>query len=174
MSAGEFYDPASPSLVAARRATAGWLLRLAAAAADAPEPRRALLAERLADIGEGAEIRAPFHCDYGFNIRLGARVFLNFGCVILDVAPVTIGEGAQLGPGAKLIAADHPRDPERRRAGLEFGRPVTIGANAWIGAGAIILPGVTVGEDAIVAAGAVVTRDVAPGATVLGVPARPG
>ena len=93
-------------------------------------------------------------------------------CVILDVVAITIGDGAQIGPAVQIYAADHPRDPETRRAGLEFGRPVRIGANAWIGGGAIILPGVTVGDDAVVGAGSVVTRDVPDSATVAGNPAR--
>ncbi|MBK9082859.1 MAG: sugar O-acetyltransferase [Rhizobiales bacterium] len=171
MTAGELYDPADPELVRARAETARWLVRLAACAAE-PDMRRALLAERLAELGEGAEIRDPFRCDYGFNIRVGARAFLNFGCVILDVAPVTIGEGAQIGPNVMLCAADHPREAATRRAGLEFGRPVVVGPHAWIGAGAIVLPGVTIGEGAVVGAGAVATRDVPAGATVAGNPAR--
>lgn len=134
--------------------------------------RRALLRELLADVGEGAAIRPPFHCDYGYNIRLGADVFLNFNCVILDVVTVDIGDGAQIGPAVQLLTADHPRDPVERKTGAEFGRPVLIGRNVWIGGGAIILPGVTVGDNAVIGAGAVVTRDVAPGATVVGNPAR--
>jgi maltose O-acetyltransferase len=123
-------------------------------------------------VGDGAVIRPPFHCDYGFNIRLGAGVFLNFNCVILDVVTVTIGAKTQIAPGVQILTADHPRDPEARRAGLEFGRPVHIGENVWIGAGALILPGVTIGDDALIGAGSVVTRDVATGATVFGNPAR--
>jgi maltose O-acetyltransferase len=99
--------------------------------------------ERLAQVGEGAVIRPPFFCDYGFNIRLGANVFLNFDCVILDVVEVTIGDGTQIGPAVQIYTADHPRDMELRQSGLEFGRPVRIGRNVWIGGGAIILPGVT-------------------------------
>ena len=122
--------------------------------------------------GEGAEIRPPFFCDYGFNIALGAGVFLNFNCVILDVVGVGIGEGTQIGPAVQIYTADHPRDPAQRRAGLELGRPVEIGRNVWIGGGAIILPGVTIGDDAVVGAGSVVTRDVAAGEKVAGNPAR--
>ncbi|MFG0288101.1 MAG: DapH/DapD/GlmU-related protein, partial [Rhodopirellula sp. JB044] len=85
---------------------------------------------------------------------------------------VTIGDLTQIGPGVQILTPDHPRDPGQRRAGLEFGRPVRIGSNVWIGGGALILPGVTVGDDAIVGAGAVVTRDVPPGAVMVGVPAR--
>ncbi|MEA2738694.1 MAG: maltose O-acetyltransferase, partial [Acetobacteraceae bacterium] len=103
---------------------------------------------------------------------LGRDAFLNFNCVILDVCEVVIGGGAQIGPAVQIYAADHPRDPAVRRSGKEFGRPVRIGSNVWIGGGAIILPGVSVGDDAIVGAGSVVTRDVPQGATVFGNPAR--
>jgi maltose O-acetyltransferase len=99
-------------------------------------------------------------------------VFLNFNCVILDVVAVTIGDGTQIGPGVQILSADHPRDATKRASGAEWGRPICIGSNAWIGGGAIILPGVTVGDDAIVGAGSVVTRDVPAGATVVGNPAR--
>ncbi len=128
--------------------------------------------EHLGRIGRGAVIRPPFFCDYGYNIHLGDEVFLNFNCVILDVVKVTIGDRTQIGPGVQILTADHPRDPAQRRTGLEFGRPVTIGADVWIGGSAIVLPGVRIGDGAIVGAGAVVTRDVAAGATVVGNPAR--
>ena len=100
-------------------------------------------------------------------------MFFNYGCTVLDVCRVTIGDMTQIGPGVQIIAADHPREAEYRDAGLENGKPVTIGRNVWIGALAVILPGVTMGDDAIVGAGAIVTRDVAPGTTVVGNPARP-
>jgi maltose O-acetyltransferase len=130
------------------------------------------LKERLGEVGENAVIRPPFHCDFGFNIRLGRGAFLNFNCVVLDVTEVTIGEGAQIGQAVQIYSADHPRDPAQRRDGLEFGRPVRIGRNVWIGGGAIILPGVSIGDDAVIGAGSVVTRRVPAGATVVGNPAR--
>ena len=136
------------------------------------EERYALLVDRFASVGDEALIRPPFFCDYGYNISLGAGAFLNFNCIILDVEPVVIGEGTAIGPGVQILAADHPRDPAVRRQKIRFGRPVTIGANVWIGGGAIILPGVRIGEDAIIGAGSVVTRDVPAGATVVGNPAR--
>ncbi|MEI7037653.1 sugar O-acetyltransferase [Fulvimonas yonginensis] len=172
MLAGEPYDAEAPELRAERAANHRWLARYNAALADGPERWHALLRERLAGVGDGALIRPPFHCDYGWNIHLGAGVFVNFGCVILDVAEVRIGKRTQIGPLVQLLAADHPRDPSERARGLEFGRPVRIGRNVWIGAGALILPGVTVGDDALVGAGSVVTRDVPAGATVVGNPAR--
>lgn len=172
MLAGEPYRPGDPELAADAQRARDWMVRYNATLAWAPEARRALLRELFAQVGEGAVVRPPFHCDYGQHISLGAGAFLNFGCVILDVAPVSIGALTQVGPGVQFLTADHPRDPGLRRAGVESGRPITVGANVWIGGGALILPGVSVGDDAIVGAGAVVTRDVPAGTTVAGNPAR--
>lgn len=171
MLAGELYDASDAEIQTAQGATQRWLGRYNARDWS-PSERFGLLRERFAEVGDGVVVRPPFHCDYGFNIRLGAGVFLNFNCVILDVVGVTIGAGTQIGPGVQLLAADHPRDPATRAAGLEFGRPVRIGRNVWIGGGAILLPGVTVGDDAVIGAGSVVTRDVPAGATAVGNPAR--
>ena len=172
MLAGELYRPDDPELQAELAAARVWIAEYNAALALSAVERHALLRKRLGFVGEGAEIRPPFFCDYGTNITIGAGAFLNFNCVILDVAAVSIGHGAQIGPAVQIYAADHPRDAEQRRVGLELGRPVTIGRNVWIGGGAIILPGVTIGDDAVVGAGAVVTRDVPAGMTVVGNPAR--
>ena len=172
MLAGELYRAEDAEIQADLAATQAWLVRFNAALGASALDRRALLLERLAEVGEGAEIRPPFFCDYGFNLRLGANVFLNFNCVILDVVEVTIGEGTQIGPAVQIYTADHPRDPALRRDSLEFGRRVRIGRNVWIGGGAVILPGITIGDDAVIGAGSVVTRDVPEGATVAGNPAR--
>jgi maltose O-acetyltransferase len=172
MLAGELYRADAPELVADRVATAAWLMRYNAASAGSAEELQAILKERLAELGRGTVVRQPFHCDYGYNLRIGAGVFLNFDCVILDVGPVVIGDGAQIGPAVQIYAADHPRDPVARRAGLELGRPIRIGRNVWIGGGAILLPGIAVGDDAIIGAGSVVARDVPAGVTVVGNPAR--
>ena len=169
---GELYDASDPELQAAQLATKQWLQRYNAARHVSPADSRQLLQERLAEVGIGACVRPPFHCDYGFNIKLGRDVFINFNCVILDVVAVSIGGRTQIGPGVQILAADHPRDAGQRRAGLEFGRPVHIGDNVWIGAGALILPGVTVGDDAIIGAGSVVTKDVPAGMVVAGNPAK--
>ena len=140
-----------------------------------PAERRTLSAPLrglFAQAGEDCLIEAPFHCCYGINIHLGTAVFINAGCVILDSAPVHIGHNTLIGTGAQILCADHHRDIDKRRAGIEIAYPVTIGADVWIGAGAIILPGVKVGDGAIIGAGSVVSRDVAAGVTVVGVPAR--
>jgi maltose O-acetyltransferase len=172
MLAGELYDANAPEVQADQAATHRWLARYNAALDMEPSDRRELLVERFAAVGEGTVIRPPFHCDYGFNISLGAGVFLNFNCVILDVVEVTIGDRTQIGPGVQILTADHPRDAAGRAAGLEFGRPVRIGRNVWIGGGAIILPGVSIDDGAVIGAGSVVTRDVPAGVTAFGNPAR--
>lgn len=172
MLAGVLYVATGEELAADARRVAEWMDRYNASIAATQRDHAALLREMLAEVGEGAYIRPPFHCDYGYNISLGKGVFLNFNCIILDVVKVTIGDRTQIGPGVQILTADHPRDPAQRRAGLESGRPVTIGADVWIGGGAIVLPGVTIGDGAIVGAGAVVTRDVPADATVVGNPAR--
>lgn len=173
MLAGEPYRPGDPELVADRERAAAWMARFNLSGASPPSVRAALLAEGLGEVGEAVDIRPPFHCDYGYNIRLGRGVFINFNCVILDVVAVTIGDGTQIGPGVQILTADHPRDPAGRASGAEWGIAVSIGHNVWIGGGAIILPGVSIGDDAVIGAGSVVTRDVDRGATVVGNPARP-
>jgi maltose O-acetyltransferase len=165
MPTGSETGPASPG------PTGEWIDRFNAPGLS-DEERYYLLAERFASVGDHAVIGPPFFCDYGYNISLGAGAFLNFACIILDVERVSIGEGTAIGPAVQILASDHPRDPELRRRKVRFGRPVTIGANVWIGGSAIILAGVTIGDDAIVGAGSIVTRDVAAGITVVGNPAR--
>lgn len=172
MLAGLAYRPGDAELAQMRR-RAQTLMRDYNATVLGEDMRRAELLTALLGSWNGAVIRPPFMVDYGAHIHFGAGCFLNYGCVILDVCEVRIGEATQIGPMVQILTADHPREPAARAAGLENGRPVTIGRNVWIGGGAILLPGVTVGDDAIVGAGAVVTRDVAAGATVAGNPARP-
>jgi maltose O-acetyltransferase len=173
MIAGEWYCSLTPELEALRVAAREAVYRHN----TLPPGERGNIAPALkalfAEAPDSSFIEAPFHCSYGFNIVLGARVYLNAGCTILDNAPVRIGNGSMLGPGVQIYCADHHRDPDLRRTGLEIARPVAIGENVWIGGGAIILGGITIGSRAIVGAGAVVTRDVAAGMTVVGNPARP-
>lgn len=165
MLAGELYRAADSEIEADQRRTQALLHAFNGGDQSA-------LSSLLGAIGEGSMVRPPFHCDYGFNIRLGAGVFLNFGCVFLDVVGIEVGDLTQIGPAVQVYAADHPRDPNLRRQGWELGRPVRIGRNVWIGGGAILLPGITVGDDSMIGAGSVVTRDVPAGATVAGNPAR--
>ncbi len=140
-------------------------------AADA-SLRSRLLDDLLGDFGEGSEIRPPMYCDYGSQIHIGARTFVNFGLIALDVARIVIGDDVQIGPNIQLLTPTHPTDAELRRAKWEAAKPITIGDNAWLGGGAIVLAGVIVGENAIVGAGAVVTKEVPPNTVVMGNPAR--
>lgn len=173
MLAGLPYRSDDPELVADRERASCWMDRFNARIAGPDAEKTALLAEIMAEVGEGAFIRPPFFCDYGENIRLGARVYVNFNCVFLDVAPITLGDGVLVGPGAQLLTAEHPVDTGPRASGVESGRPITVGRDVWIGAGALVLPGVTIGDGAVIGAGSVVTRDVPAGARVVGSPARP-
>ena len=171
MLAGSPYHPGDPEL-SRERAQAQRLMRTYnGTIVEDTAIRVPILTQLLGAIGDEVAIRAPVFVDYGYNIFLGSNVFLNFGCVFLDVCRIEIGDGCQIGPGVQFYAADHPRDPKARASGIEFGKPIRIGRNVWIGGHAVILPGITIGDDAIVGAGSVVTRDVAPGATVAGNPA---
>ena len=172
MIAGDLYDPGDSELCKARR-KAQALMRQYNATIVGDEARAGLLDDLLGSRGNGCALRSPFYVDYGFNIHLGSNVFCNYGVVMLDVCPIHIGADTQIGPGTQILTADHPRDPAERAKGLEMGKPINIGANVWIGGGALLLPGVTIGDDAVIGAGAVVTRHVVAGETVVGNPARP-
>jgi maltose O-acetyltransferase len=166
MVAGELYDPADPELVAAR-ARARELLSSYNAAPDA-----SLLRRLVRSVGPDSLVEPPFHCDYGFNIRVGKRFYANVGCVFLDCAPIDIGDAVLLGPGVHLYAATHTVDAETRRRGLEHALPIKIGDDVWIGGGAIVLPGVTIGDRAVIGAGSVVSTDVASDVVAVGNPCR--
>jgi maltose O-acetyltransferase len=171
MLAGELYRPGDPELAAMRRAAQERMRAYNATIVGDPE-RPAARKALFGSVGDGTDIRAPVYVDYGVHIHIGRDSFMNFGVTLLDVCEIRIGDMTQIGPFCQILAADHSREAEVRDAGLENGKPVTIGRNVWIGGGVLILPGVTVGDDAIIGAGAVVTRDVPPGATVGGIPAR--
>lgn len=172
MLAGDLYRAADPELEADRRRANFLNVAYNSFATDDPQRAQGFLRELLGAFGEESAIRPPFYCDYGSNIRIGNGVFLNFGCVLLDVVAIEIGDLTQIGPNVQIYTADHPREPALRRVGFESGRPVRIGRNVWIGGGAILLPGINVGDDAVIGAGSVVTADVPHGATVVGNPAR--
>ena len=116
-------------------------------------------------------MQPPFYCDYGGNIELGERVFFNFNCVVLDVCPVRIGSFTLFGPGVQILTPMHPFEAALRRQ-QEFGKPITIGSDVWVGGGAIILPGVRIGSRAVIGAGSVVTRDVPDDVFAAGNPCR--
>ena len=171
MIAGEYYRPGDATLRAARLRARHLVHRYNHTAPDEKAERRALLADLLGQ-SEGAYIEPSFRCDYGYNIYLGNNFYANFDCVMLDVCPVRIGDNCMLAPGVHIYTATHPLDATERNSGLEYGKPVTIGDNVWIGGRAVINPGVTIGDNAVIASGAVVTKDVPANAVVGGNPAK--
>lgn len=171
MLAGDLYIADDPELSNDARRAAELTAAFNASPSD-PAERRRLLTGLLGGLGEGSEIRPPLHCDYGYQTRIGARCFANFGLVVLDVAPVTIGDDVQIGPYVQLLTATHPLDPQARRDKWEYAEPITIEENVWLGGGVIVGPGVTIGANTVVGAGSVVIRDLEPNVVAIGSPAR--
>ena len=171
MLAGEMYDPLDAELTAIRERARDLCQALNATREADTDERRKILRALLGAGGDTAMIQPPFFCDYGVNIELGTRVFFNFNCIVLDVCRVTIGDYAQFGPGVQILTPMHPMNALERR-GKEYGKPVEIGADVWVGAGALILPGVKIGSRSVIGAGSVVTRDVPDGVFAAGNPCR--
>ena len=171
MLAGEPYDPHEPDLVAARHRARDLCQVLNATREQDDAKRRRILIDLFGAGGDSVWMQPPFYCDYGSNIRLGERVFFNFNCVVLDVCRVEIGSFTLFGPAVQIYTATHPFNAELRRR-EESGKPVQIGADVWVGGGAIILPGVRIGARAVIGAGSVVTRDVPEGVFAAGNPCR--
>ncbi|MBQ0825978.1 sugar O-acetyltransferase [Streptomyces tagetis] len=172
MRAGDLYIADDPEIARMQQRAVRLAARYQAAFAEDADAARPLLAELLGSLGEEAQVRPPLYVDYGTNITIGARTFVNYHLTALDVAAITIGEDCQIGPNVQLLTPTHPLEPGPRRDKLEAARPIVIGDNVWIGGGAIVLPGVTIGDDSVVGAGAVVTKDVPPGVVAVGNPAR--
>jgi len=169
---GELYRAVGEEIAADQARAQELLERYNASRHSDRELRVSLLRELLGEVGDGVTIRPPFQCDYGSNITVGRGTFVNFGCVMLDVAPIRIGADCQIATGVHLVTATHPVDPEPRRAGWESAEPITINDNVWLGSAVVVCPGVTIGESTVVGAGAVVTRDLPAGVVAVGVPAR--
>lgn len=169
---GDLYDAGDPELAAARIAARRLTHRLNSLDPGDPDGRERLLRSLLGEVGVACRIESPFLCDYGAQVRLGSRVYVNVGCVFLDAAPITLGDDVQLGPCVQLLTSDHPRDATERSRGLESAMPISIGARAWLGGGVIVLPGVEIGPDVIIGAGSVVTRSIEPGVIAAGNPCR--
>ena len=171
MIAGELYDPFDPELVAAREHARDLTHALNQTRESEQEERRRILKELFGSGGDTAWMQPPFYCDYGSNIHLGERVFFNFNCVVLDVCEVRIGDYTLFGPGVQILTPMHPFDAKLRRQ-QEFGKPIEIGADVWVGGGALILAGVRVGSRSVIGAGSVVVRDIPDGVFAAGNPCR--
>ena len=171
MLAGELYNPLDPELAAARERARDLCQDLNATREGQQEERRRILNELFGAGGDTVWMQPPFFCDYGRNIELGERVFFNFNCIVLDVCLVRIGSFSLFGPAVQIYTPMHPFNAELRRQ-EEFGKPVEIGSDVWVGGGAIILPGVRIGPRSIIGAGSIVTRDVPDGVFAAGNPCR--
>lgn len=170
MLAGELYNAYDPELSAERK-VARELVRLYNSSSE-DDDREAILRGLFGRVGDGIIIEPPFHCDYGRYTFLGERVYMNFGCVILDCNEVHIGDNVMFAPYVQIYAAHHPILASERIKGPELANPVHIGNNVWIGGGSIVLPGVTIGDNTTIGAGSVVTKDIPADVVAAGNPAR--
>lgn len=171
MLAGELYDPLDAELVQARERARDLCQELNATREKDQQARRRILTELFGKGGESVWMQPPFYCDYGSNILLGERIFFNFNCIVLDVCLVKIGDFTLFGPAVQIYTATHPMTAEMRR-NQEFGKPIEIASDVWIGGGAIICPGVKIGSKTVIGAGSVVTRDIPEGVFAAGNPCR--
>jgi maltose O-acetyltransferase len=171
MLAGELYDAMDPELVTARDRARDLCQTLNTTRESDRDVRRRLLTDLFGRGGDTVWMQPPFYCDYGTNILLGERVFFNFNCVVLDVCEVRIGDFTLFGPAVQIYTPMHPMDPALRRQ-QEYGRPVEIGSDVWVGGGAIICPGVRIGSRSVIGAGSVVTRDIPADVFAAGNPCR--
>jgi maltose O-acetyltransferase len=160
MIAGEMYDPLDKQLVEDRIRTRLLIKALNDTREDDTAQRSRIIKELLPDAAPDLWLQPPFYCDYGYNMKVGERVFFNFNCIVLDVAPVVIGSRTMFGPNVQVYTATHPIDHMERSSGKEYAKPIVIGEDVWIGGSAVICPGVTIGNRSIIGAGSVVTKDI--------------
>jgi maltose O-acetyltransferase len=173
MLSGALYKGDDPDLIEGRRAAQRILEAFNATGADDDDRRQRLLRELLGSLGQGSVILPRFQCDYGTYISIGVNSFVNYDAILLDCAPITIGDHVSIGPRAQLVTALHPVDDhDARRLGWESARPIVIGNNVWMGAGVIVCPGVTIGDNSVIGAGSVVTKDVPAHVLAAGNPCR--
>ena len=172
MLAGELYRASSAELTMERRRAQVVLARYNAISDGEPDLLLSLLRDVMGAVGDGTVVMPQFTCDYGYNIRLGRNVFINYHCMFLDCAPIDIGNDVQIGPAVQLYTAQHPLEANVRRSGLESARPIRIGNDVWIGGGAVVLPGVTIGDRSVVGAGSVVVGSLPADCVAVGNPAR--
>ncbi|MTD39969.1 chorismate mutase [Erwinia sp. CPCC 100877] len=167
---GELYFAADPELVAARK-----FAREQMKVINQEEDgyiRRQLIEETFGSTGTGCYIEPSISFDYGFNIHVGKNFYANFNSIFLDICPITIGDNCMFGPNAQLYTATHPLNPVKRNSGLEYGKPITLGDNVWLGGNVVITPGVTLGDNVVVAAGSVVTKSFPDNCVIGGNPAK--
>lgn len=168
---GLVYNPVSPQLVLDRDRASRILTKYNYKTFHEVNLRNRLM-KKLINTSGNFWIKPPFFCDYGYNIQIGKDVMINFNCIFLDVCPIIIGDYTLIGPNTQIYTACHSLDYKERRENIEFGKPVSIGKNVWIGGSVVILPGVTIGDNAVIGAGSVVTKDVPANSIAIGNPCR--
>lgn len=170
---GEIYDPSDEEIMKQQLICLDRLYDYNATRPFEQEKRENMLREMLAEVGEGCYIEPPFHANWGGkHVHFGKNVYANFNLTMVDDTHIYVGDCVLFGPNVTVATASHPLDSEQRQQALQFNKPVHIGANTWIGAGAIILPGVTIGENSVIGAGSVVTKDIPSGVVAVGNPCR--
>ncbi len=172
MVAGEMYNPLDEQLVKDRLKTRLIIKALNETREDDITERRHLLKELMPNAAEDLWLQPPFYCDYGYNMIVGERVFFNFNCIVLDVAPVIIGNRTMFGPNVQVYTATHPLNHVERSSGLEYAKPIIIGEDVWIGGSAVICPGVTIGDRSVIGAGSIVTKDIPSDVAAAGNPCK--
>lgn len=172
MAAGEMYISDDPQILVEQHKAVALSASFRREFDNDPDAAQQILTDLFGHIGVGAFVRAPLFVDYGYNISIGDRTFINYNLTALDVAPIMIGSDCQIATGVQLLTPTHPLDRDLRRAGWESAEPITIGDNVWLGGGVIVCPGVTIGHDAVIGAGSVVTTDVPADTLSVGNPAR--
>lgn len=169
---GELYNALDQEITNERTTARLLLKQLNETPEDEPELRASILKQLIPNASEGLWIQPPFYCDYGYNIKIGEKVFFNFNCVVLDVTYVTIGSRTLFGPNVQIYTATHPIDFRERATGLEYAKPITIGEDVWVGGSTVICPGVTIGARTVIGAGSVVTKDIPDDVFAAGNPCR--
>ncbi|NLP44163.1 MAG: sugar O-acetyltransferase [Peptococcaceae bacterium] len=171
MLAGELYYSSDAELAREREYARDLLFEFNHSRPSDKEKRQEILSCLISAKGS-FHIEAPFYCDYGYNIEVGENFYANFGCIILDVNKVKIGDNVLLAPNVQIYTATHPVDPVARLTGKEFAKPISIGNNVWIGGGTIICPGVKIGDNVTIGAGSVVTKDIPANVVAVGNPCK--
>ena len=170
---GELYLPMDPDIMKQQFVCLDRLFRYNQLAPSQQAEKTALLKDMFAEIGEGCYIETPFYSNFGGrNVHFGKDIYANFNLTLVDDTHIYVGDNTMFGPGVTVATAGHPIQPELRRRGMQYNAPVHIGSNCWIGAGAIILPGVNIGDNTVIGAGSVVTKDIPANVVAVGNPCR--
>lgn len=172
MISGEMYDPSDEQLVKDREAAKIFCKEYNLTDDTNYDLRKKMIQNFLGKTGDKLHIESNFRVEYGYNIEIGENFYSNYDCLLLDICPIIIGDNAMLAPGVHIYSATHPLDPKERNSGKEYGKPVKIGNNVWIGGRSVIAPGVTLGDNVVVAAGSVVTKSFPDNVVIGGNPAK--